>query len=127
MEIHAVVTVAPSRRSLSARSMATGDGIKRTDCPIHKTPGRAMNGGGASGPASDRPKISWATRTESARALPSTSYDSRTVGSVEESELLCASAMHFYMCSYIIAFRLGWVKVPRVLPTERASAWYGRR
>jgi len=77
--------------------MATGDGIKRTDCPIHKTPGRLMNGGGASGPASDRPKISWATRTESARALPSTSYDSRTVGSVEDSESLYCSAMHFYM------------------------------
>src|SRR5438309_9354812 len=56
MKIRAVVTVAPNRRSLSARSMATGGGIKRTDCPIHKTPGRLMNGGGASGPASDRPK-----------------------------------------------------------------------
>src|SRR2546427_9099468 len=116
MEIRAVVTVAPSRRSLSARSMATGDGIKKTDWPIHKTPGRAMNGGGASGPASHRPKISWATRTESARALPSTSYDSRTVGSVEGSEVRYCSAIHFYMLSYIITLRLGSVKVPPVLP-----------
>src|SRR6266581_1363250 len=37
----AVVTVAPRPRSFSASSLATGPGMRRTDCPIHTTPGHA--------------------------------------------------------------------------------------
>jgi len=80
------VTVAPKARSREARSLAREAGMNKTDCPIQTTPGRATYGTVAVPDlASERPKIKWATRTESDREDPSTSYERRTVDSTGPS------------------------------------------
>lgn len=93
----AIVTVAPRARSRFARSWARDDGINRTDWPIHTTPGRAEYGTEVVCFVSERPKIRWATRTESDREAPATSYDRSIIESIRFSEESCGSTTDLYM------------------------------
>src|SRR5712691_13536782 len=122
----AVVTAAPRPRNFSASSLATGPGMRKTDCPIHTTPGRAMYGGGASGPASDRPKISWATRTERDRAAPATSYERRTVGSLR-FRAGSDFATHLYITKLYYSLSVGWPNQRNRSRIRRDPSRYRRR